>query len=270
MEASQQIQAAEPAFRYGQGFFTTTRVKGFIPIWLPAHVHRLNRSLHDFMMPGLNEDRLLGMAGNWPVENQLPEGFLRILVWEEKGAAHFHLTGGMLDNVPRKMKLMVSRIRRHSSDPLLGYKSFNYWNNQLAYQEALLNGCDEAILLNEKGEITESSRNNIFWIKEGVLFTPQLACGLLPGIARSHLMTIAREQGMELQEGGFSQEDLEAAETVFLSNSVHGIREVVRIGSYLYKANKEFHLLQQRFEQKEANFVKLSNEKKAIYSTLMP
>lgn len=251
MKISQQIQVKEAAFRYGEGFFTTTRVKRFTPLWLPEHIKRLNNSLSDFKMPGLDEDLLFQLASNWPIENQLAEGFLRILVWAEGNRAHFYLEGGSLDSPPRNLKLAVSEIKRHSSEPLLKYKSFNYWNNNLAYRQALQNGYDEAILLNEKGEITECSRNNLFWIKDGVIFTPQISCGLLPGIARNIIMTIANEQGIEIKQGQLLLEDLQAAQTVFLSNSVHGIREVMAVNAHSYQPGEIIQLLQKHYEQRE-------------------
>ncbi len=250
LESSQQIQVKEAAFRYGQGFFTTTRVKQFTPLWLPEHIKRLNNSLRNFEMPGLNEALLLQLGRSWPRENQLPEGFLRILAWEEEGRAHFYLEGGLLDNSSRELKITISESKRHSSEPLLRYKSFNYWSNNLAYREALQNGYDEAILLNEKGEITECSRNNLFWIKNGVLFTPQLSCGLLPGIARNIIIAIAGEQSIALKQGKYQLEDLQDAETVFLSNSVRGIREVLAVNSHHYLPGDIIRLLQELYEQR--------------------
>lgn len=251
LESSQQIQVKETAFRYGEGFFTTTRVKQFTPLWLSEHIQRLNNSLRDFKMSGLDEDRLFELVCRWPIENQLPDGFLRILVWEEAGRSQFYLEAGPLDSSPRRLKLTISEIKRHSSQPLLRHKSFNYWSNNLAYRQALQNGYDEAILLNEKGEITECSRNNLFWIKEGIIFTPRISCGLLPGIARNKIITIAGEQGIELKQGGFMQEDLQDAEAVFLSNSVQGIREVLAVNSCNYQPGEIFQLLQELYEQRE-------------------
>jgi len=249
LEISRQIEVNEPAFRYGQGFFTTTRVLNYVPLWLPEHIQRLNRSLLDFKMPCLNQVLILPFTYRWTVEQQLNNGFLRILVWEEAEQSRFYLEGGQLNESAPGLKLMTSQIKRHSSEPLLKYKSFNYWNNQLAYQEALQKGYDEAVLLNEKGEITECSRNNLFWIKNEVLFTPHHDCGLLAGIARSKIIAIAQEQGIALQQKSFRMEDLQNAETVFLSNSVHGIRAAAAVDSQHYHASQLFDLLKERYEQ---------------------
>lgn len=249
MEISRQVKASQPAFRYGQGFFTTTRVKNFKPLWLPEHMQRLDCSLRDFHMAAFNEAALLQAASRFPAENRLEDGFLRILVWEEAGQPQFHLEGGPLAETSAGLKLMTSRIIRHSSEPLLKYKSFNYWNNQLAYQEALENDCDEAIFLNEKGEITECSRNNLFWIKDETLFTPQLDCGLLAGIARSKTIAIARKQGIVIKQGRFRLEDLQVAETVFLTNSVHGIRAAAAVNFQSYHANQLFGRLLEGYTQ---------------------
>lgn len=249
MEINRQIKATQPAFRYGQGFFTTTRVINYMPIWLPEHMERLMGSLRDFHMAGLNETAVMQEASRWPADHQLENGFLRILVWEEENRACFHLEGGLLTDTAREIKLMTSRIIRHSSEPLLKFKSFNYWTNQLAYQEALQNGCDEAIFLNEKGEITECSRNNLFWIKDDILFTPQLDCGLLAGIARSKTIAIAQDQGVVVKQGRFRLEDLAEAEAVILTNSVRGIRAAAVVNCQSYHHNQLFERLLDSYSQ---------------------
>jgi len=249
MEISRQIQVQEAAFRYGEGFFTTMRIKQSRPLWLAAHIQRLNHSLQVFKMPGLNEEVLLELGCRWPIENHLSEGFLRIIAWQEGGQAHVNLEGGPLEVSPQELKLTVSEIRRHSSEPLLHHKSLNYWNNNLVYRDALQNGFDEAIVLNEKDEITEGSRNNVFWVKGGILFTPQINCGLLPGIARKIVIELAARQSLEVQQGCFQMRDLLAAEEVFLSNSVRGIREVVTINAQPYQPGRITRCLQELYAQ---------------------
>ncbi len=251
IEFGHQIHVQEKAFRFGQGFFTTTRIKQFTPLWLPEHIERLNRSLRDFNMSVFDQDSLKKICCRWPLDTQLAEGFLRILVWEEEGAAHFNLEGGPLEIMSGDMKIIFSQYQRHSSEPLLGYKSFNYWSNELAYSEAINNGFDEAIFLNEFNEITEGSRHNIFWVRDGVLFTPQPDCGLLPGIAREQIIAMAGEQGIKVVQGRFQQADLQTAEEVFISNSVRGIRKVRQLGGCFYRSGEMTAFLQNLFGQRE-------------------
>ena len=79
-------------------------------------------------------------------------------------------------------------------------------------------GCDEVLFVNERGELAEGSRTNIFIERDGELLTPALACGLLPGTLRADLI----ERG-EVQEAVLYPDDLERADQVFLGNSVRGL-----------------------------------------------
>jgi para-aminobenzoate synthetase / 4-amino-4-deoxychorismate lyase len=89
------------------------------------------------------------------------------------------------------------------------------------YAEARRQGFDEVLFLNERGEVTEGAISNVFIEKDGRWFTPPLACGLLPGIYRRHLLETkpAREKILHLQ-------DLAAADAVYICNAVRGCREV--------------------------------------------
>lgn len=65
-------------------------------------------------------------------------------------------------------------------------------------------GYDEALFLNERGEVIEGSSTNVFWVRGGVLHTPAPECGLLPGITREALISLAPELDLEVKEGKFN------------------------------------------------------------------
>lgn len=212
------------AFRYGEGFFTTTAVKKFVPIWLERHIHRLNESMADFDMGELYADQLSAVVYKWIRENRLEQGFLRIMTWNESGQVKVYLNGGaLIDGGSQLIRLAISPYRRHSSQPLLAYKSFNYWINNLAYQQGVKQGCDETVFLNEKEEICEGSRTNIFWVNEGAIYTPDVSCGLLSGIGREIVLELAGELGIKVNMGCFHISELKKSREVFLTNSVRGI-----------------------------------------------
>lgn len=213
-----------PAFRYGEGFFSTTRIINYIPLWLEDHIKRLENSVADFSMGELDEAELIAAARKWPRENHIENGFMRMTCWAQEGDLRLFLDGGELSHKQEKLAgLTLAPHRRHSSEPLLGYKSFNYWPNNITYRHAVQNGYYDAVFLNEKGEISETSRCNIFWSSAGKLYTPEAGSGLLPGICRDKIIYLASRQGTELIQGRFPLSCLEDAEEVFLTNSVRGI-----------------------------------------------
>ncbi len=83
-----------------------------------------------------------------------------------------------------------------------------------------LTGCDEAIFTNERGELTEGSITTIFVEKDGILKTPPVSCGLLPGTLRAELLS---DKKIQTKEAALTLEDLKSADRIFLGNSVRGL-----------------------------------------------
>ena len=222
-----------PAFRYGQGFFTSTRVMQSQALWLEQHVEILNRLLLEFSMHALDQQELLMASRQWILDNDLDDGFLRIQVWEEQRQTQVLFTGGPLAAYRGSAKIKHAPFSRHSSEPLLHYKSFNYWSNQLVFQDAQENGCYDGLMLNERGEICESSRCNVFWFKAGELYTPEENCGLLAGIGRKKIIELADANGFIIHCGAYHLEQCLDADEIFLTNSVRGIVPVNQIEDHV-------------------------------------
>ncbi|MBO9543591.1 aminotransferase class IV [Caulobacter sp.] len=130
--------------------------------------------------------------------------------------------------------LIIATTRRNEGSPASRLKSLSHLDNVLARAEAAAAGADEAVMLNNRGEVACAAAANLFWIREGRLFTPRLDCGVLAGVTRARLL--ARHDVEEVVAG---VEALETADAIFLTNSLIGVREVSKLGG------KEFapHLL---------------------------
>ncbi len=104
-----------------------------------------------------------------------------------------------------------------------------YINSILAKMEAVRTGYDEAIMLNADGMISEGSGENIFLIRDGVVYTPPVAAGCLDGITRDAVMTLLREDGYEVVEKTFHRSDLYYCDELFFTGTaaeVTPVREV--------------------------------------------
>ncbi len=124
--------------------------------------------------------------------------------------------------LPPPARLVTARtVRRNEMSPAAGLKTLAYLDNVLARREARDAGADEAVMLNTQGRLACAAAANLFWIKDGRLFTPALSCGVLPGLARARLM--AR---VDVEQVTAGPEALAAADAVFLTNSLVGVREV--------------------------------------------
>jgi 4-amino-4-deoxychorismate lyase len=120
----------------------------------------------------------------------------------------------------------VSGFRQNEYSILARIKSTNYLLCKLAYLEAKEKGFDEAIILNNRGYVAETSRSNIFLVKDGQVFTPSLSCGCLEGITRRAIFDLAKRNHIEIFEGNFTIQDLYDADEVFLTNSLMGVMPI--------------------------------------------
>lgn len=117
----------------------------------------------------------------------------------------------------RDIRLTISPFRRNSRDPVVYHKTMNYLFNILVKRKALQEGFDDAIILNERDELTECSSSNIILIKEDILMTPSLECGLLRGTTLSILM-----ERFEIKEARLGIEELMDADSAVITNSISG------------------------------------------------
>jgi para-aminobenzoate synthetase/4-amino-4-deoxychorismate lyase len=153
----------------------------------------------------------------------------------------------MQDAAPRKVRMLLSRDggvtiaseplpdapaaplrvclapeRTDAADPFYFHKTTNRALYTQALKAARQAELDDVLFLNRDGEVTESSVGNVFIEKDGLLLTPPVACGLLAGVYRRHMM----ETRGDVAERVLYPEDLKAADRIYLSNAVRGLRAV--------------------------------------------
>ncbi|MEM0217887.1 MAG: aminotransferase class IV, partial [Candidatus Nezhaarchaeales archaeon] len=125
---------------------------------------------------------------------------------------------------------IISSVRRDRVDATTHeVKSMNYLNNILAKIEANAVGADEAIMLDDRGFVSEGTADNIFIVKNGVIYTPLRSSGILPGITRARVMKLAKELGYKVVEKDITPAELLTADEVFLTGTAAGIVPVVKV-----------------------------------------
>jgi len=108
-----------------------------------------------------------------------------------------------------------------------------YLNSMLAVQEAALGGYEEAILLTERGYIADCSGENVFIVKDGVLYTPPLETGILHGITRETVMELAASLGYEVRVENLGRADLYLADEMFMTGTAAEVTPVREVDDYL-------------------------------------
>jgi branched-subunit amino acid aminotransferase/4-amino-4-deoxychorismate lyase len=133
------------------------------------------------------------------------------------------------DLVTEGIKAITLRGFSSSTDMLAAVKSTSYQRFAVARRIAENSGCEEAILINEHGNVSEGSYSNIFAVDGHEIITPCVTDGLLPGITRALVMEIAKENGFEVREQSIAATQIPAMDEVFVTNSLIEIIPVTSI-----------------------------------------
>ncbi len=156
------------------------------------------------------------------------------------------------DSIDNGIDIMTSSWRRFSGSTLPGMSKAggNYMNAQLIKMEAIENGYAEGLVLDVNGNICEGSGENIFIVKKGVLYTPPLSSGILPGITRSVVQQLAFDEGIKIREENIPREFIYTADEVFFTGTaaeITPVKSVDRIRIANGKPGALTRLIQSRF-----------------------
>ena len=162
-----------------------------------------------------------GTMGLTPVPNKVD---VSIACWEWKmGESKAGKFSGAKCKVSSWIKI------DSKSQPMQAKAASNYANAALARMEALDNGYDEAIMLNNNGKIAEGSAENIFVVKDDIIQTPPLSAGLLEGITRDSVIQIIEENGGFVIERDLERDDLYTADEIFMTGTAAEVKSVTQI-----------------------------------------
>lgn len=130
------------------------------------------------------------------------------------------------------LRIIIASTRKNSPDCLSPrIKSMNYLNNIMAKLEAIGAGVAESVMLDKNGFLTECTSENIFLVKDRVLYTPTSVVGILEGITRSAVMELAEQAGLEVQMAFLTPHDLYTADESFVTGTGAEILPVVEVGT---------------------------------------
>jgi branched-subunit amino acid aminotransferase/4-amino-4-deoxychorismate lyase len=210
---------------FGCGFFETLRVYNYTPFMLNRHLRRLRGSTAKMGIK-MNTRSLEKAAIEIPRLNRFADSILRIIVTRR----HQIVMAQPLYGIPVSASLSIVPWQRKMGR-LSGLKTLNYFENILARELARKNGAFEAIFCDEKGRVLEGSVTNVFIVRKNVIYTPPLRLGILNGITRQLVFSIARKEGIRIDERPFIRSEMLKADEVFLSNSVVEVLPVHKVGS---------------------------------------
>ncbi len=244
------IHVLTHTLHYGMGVFEGVRAyhaeQGTAIFRLQEHTDRLFRSAHILKMPMPYDRETLNEAQKAAVrENNLDSAYIRPMCFygsEGMGLRADNLKvhcmvaawewGAYLgaENMEKGIRIRVSSFTRHHVNITMcrAKANGNYMNSMLALQEALHDGYDEALLLDAEGYVMEGSGENIFIVRDGIIYTPDLTSAL-DGITRKTVIELAGELGYQVVEKRITRDEVYIADEAFFTGSaaeVTPIREV--------------------------------------------
>ncbi len=228
------ISVLDYGFLFGYGLFETMRAYNGKIFRLESHLERLQKSaekleiaadvqgwksavLDTLQANGLKEARVrltvsIGQGGLVPDIRTCARPTILVI------ASQYHPYPTEIYH--RGFSVITSSIRRNSQSPVSRMKTANYLESLLSRREAMAAGADDALLLNDKGFLAESSTGNVFIVNQGVVITPPVASGILPGITRGVILELAKSLNIGVQETEINPTELFDADEAFITNSM--------------------------------------------------
>ncbi len=212
----------------GWGVFSTLQVREGVPFAFERHWARMSRDAATFHVPmPVDPERLRRRLLDLIAANQARSATLRLVVVRNGGGLWAGPSGDAAFDViamtanSRKWgegaKLTYVQQGRHAACPFAGNKVLSWAMNLTWAEEAQARGFDEALLLNERGEVAECTSANIFAARGAEAWTPPLSSGCLPGITREVVIQETASSGIKIVERPMTPEELEASDEVFIT-----------------------------------------------------
>jgi len=230
---------------HGWGVFTTMRVLEGVPFAFERHWNRLSRDAEKIQLPLSVTERTLKQAVQQLIEaNRIQSGVIRVYfihnkvtMWQsDESFPPVDLVIYSIDmpgrNGPTQLTIMPHG--RHTVNPLTGTKVISWLNNVWHYDHARRRGFEDAIVLNERSEVSECTAANIFCVHKGSVSTPLASSGCLRGVTREILLEAAPKGGIPIAERTISVPELLAADEVFISSTTRNVQEVERIDDHRF------------------------------------
>lgn len=231
---------------YGDGVFEGIRAYSKRVFKLDEHVDRLFNSAKIIMLEiPYSKDEVKKAIIKTCAANGIVDGYIRPVItrgigdlglapWNCKNPGFFVIADSIRlypkECYENGMAIITVPTRRNLNEavsPIV--KSLNYLNNIMAKIEAKNAGVDEAIMLNQEGYVAECTGDNIFIIKNGVIATPPIVAGALPGITMGTVLDIARREGYRVEERFFSRAEMFIADEVFLTGTAAEVVPIIKL-----------------------------------------
>ena len=271
------ISVYDHGLLYGDGVFEGIRAYGGVVFKLKEHIDRLYNSAKAIMLEiPLSKEEMIEAVLETLRRNELRDAYIRLLV--TRGVGDLGLDPRKcskpsviiiaepalaLYDKERKLKglsLIIASVRRDRVDATTHQiKSMNYLNSILGKLEAIAAGADDAVMLDDRGFVSETTSTNLFIVKNKKIITPPTTTGALPGITRNFIMELAKKLGYEVEERDLTTFELLTADEAFVTGTGAEIIPVTKIAGRTIGSGKAGEVTMRLMEEFEKERVKPSN-----------
>jgi branched-chain amino acid aminotransferase len=237
-EPEASISPSDRGFLLGDGVFETLRTYRGRLVMLAEHLERLESGARVLGIQIGDCDEIARGADELVSVSEPGDLRVRITVTSGPGPAGLRLgeaaptrliSAAPLTPWPETASAVVAPWLHDENSPLGGVKSTSRADTVLAMVHAREQGADEALFLNQAGNLCEATTANVFVVRGGRVETPPLSAGCLPGITREHVLQLCREVGIEALEADLSGGDLVSVDEMFLTSSTREIQPLVAV-----------------------------------------
>lgn len=260
------ISVFDHGFLYGDGIYETMRAYDGVVFMIDEHLNRLYRSASLIGLDiGKTAEEIKLAVFQLLQANSLKNAYVRLTISRGEGpigldpalckAPTLVVMAHEFKDYPvsyyeEGLSLTISSVRRNLREAINPQiKSLNFLNNILAKIEAVKAGADEALMLNSEGHLTEGTISNVFFVKDEILCTPSVECGILDGITRAVVISLASKNGITVKEGRFSRDDLLSSSEAFITNTTMEVMPVRRLDNRQYKPGDISKLLLEKYRK---------------------
>jgi branched-chain amino acid aminotransferase len=231
---------------YGDGVFEGIRVYNSRVFELDAHIKRLYESAKAIRLTiAMSQSELADAVEETVKANSITDGYIRLVVTRGVGTlglnpficknSCIYIIADSIQLYPEELYekgmriISATTVRNHPLAIPPQAKTMNYLNNILAKIEALDNNVPEAIMYNHEGYVAEASGDNVLIVKDGVIYTPPAEAGALPGITRSIVIELAKEENIQVVEKNLTRFDLYVCDEFFLTGTAAEVIGIVNV-----------------------------------------
>ncbi len=262
------LSPGQVGFLNGWGVFSTLRVSQGVLFAFERHFARMSRDAALLHVPfPFSPDQLHSSLLSLVEANRAFEAVLRVAVVRNRGGL-FETPGqprdcdlivftAELSDWGKGARLTYIPNARFGASPFAGTKITSWAPNLTWYEEVRSNGFDEAILLNEHGQVSECTSANIFAVKGNQVSTPPLrSAGCLPGVTRAILLEELHVAGITISERELSPSEVEESDAVFITSSTRDLLPVLSIDGFTLQHDYTvLDLLLSAFREKRQAYV---------------